>query len=166
LRAATTLCGMWQLGRLDRRAAPWRRRFVTLTQVLVFGVVTAVLCGCGGVLKSAPDPAGSGSAQPTATAPADTYSMTFEEFDPYETEAEALARKLTLELRMLNLAPITVAIGKVLGPGWSEEKLSEIAVQAIGLCPNTLLDPEPFLISNGVPGKKAKAVLKAACHAP
>jgi hypothetical protein len=34
----------------------------------------------------------------------------------------ALSGLASLELRMLKLAPMTVAIGKVLGPGWSEEK--------------------------------------------
>jgi len=64
--------------------------------MLVFGMVTAVLLGCWGVLKFAPGAAGPGSARPTATRQADSYAVvTVQKLPANETEAEALAGSRT-----------------------------------------------------------------------
>jgi hypothetical protein len=128
----------------------------------VFGVVTAVLLGCWGVLAFVPDP---GSALPTATATeeAGTYHvMTLEDIPVGQTKAEALAREQNLELRMLQLVPVADAIREVVGPGMSEQQLIQVAAQAITLCP-TKAKAAGTLIANGVPSTDVTAVIEAAC---
>src|SRR5690242_12826221 len=109
-------------------------RFGALQRALVFGVATAVLLGCWGVLKFAPGAAEPGSAQPTAET-----GMTFltgVQLDlPNETPAEARKRQHDVEVRMKRLVPISVAIGNMAGLRWrSEEQRMQLAAQTIELC--------------------------------
>ena len=138
--------------------------------MLVFAVVTAVLLGCWGVLTFAPGAAepGSGqagSAEPTDAESAGTYGrwITVENLVPNETPAEARARQRDEQIRRRQLGPISVAIGELVGPGWPEQKLLQIADQAIVLCHDEA-EARGTLIANGVPSGKVKAVIETACY--
>jgi hypothetical protein len=126
-------------------------------------MVTAALLGCWGVLKFAPGAAGPGSARPTATKHVDSYVVAVAQKLPAnETKAEALARQQNEEIRLLKEPSVSATIRKVVGPEMSEQKLHQIAIQAIVLCP-TRAEAQETLIANGVPSAKVQAVIEAAC---
>ena len=135
-------------------------------QVLVFGIVTAGLLACWGLLKFAPSATGPGSARPAATESAGSYQvLTLQELPANETRAEARAREQNTEIRMLGVDSISVAIRKVVGPEMSEQKVVQTAMQTIVLCP-TRAQAKQSLIANGLPSADVKAIMAVACPLP
>ncbi|HST84316.1 MAG TPA: hypothetical protein VLL08_21445 [Kineosporiaceae bacterium] len=63
---------------------------------------------------------------------------------------------------MLGLKAISEAIRKIVGPEMSEQKLSQLAMQTIMLCP-TRGEARETLIADQVPSAKVEAVIEAAC---
>jgi len=135
-------------------------------QVLVFGVVAAALLGCWGVLEFAPGPAEPGSveqasAKPAATEQGQQYAV-LSHIPMTDNPVERQAWREITDRRQLKLASIIEEIREVVG-SMSEQGLLQIAMQAIAYCPAEEQAAE-YLIADGVPPAKVKAVMQIACH--
>jgi hypothetical protein len=150
------------------------RRFSARMQVLVFGVVAAALLGCWGVLEFAPGPAEPGAVEKASAQPMVTATVTAtatEQGQQYavmvhipmtDNPVEGQAWREITDRRELKLASIIEEIREVVG-STSEQGLLQIAMQAIAYCPAEEQAAE-YLIADGVPPAKVKAVMQIACH--
>jgi hypothetical protein len=132
-------------------------------QLLIFGVVTAVLLGCWGFLKLAPSADEPGPERTaTALAPGEFGVITARKIPANQTKAEALAQQQNEEIRLLQLKPLSADIRTVVGPKMSEQDLIALSVQVISLCDDKA-QAKDQVIALGVDSLLVKDVIKAAC---